>query len=62
MIKVEIIEPISSGIQCDDAVSNKEQSAIIVLVKSDKSFFPKKERGSLRNFSASDIRLTPLST
>ena len=61
MMVVEIRDAISSGIQCEDAVSSVAQSAIIVLVRSDKSFFPKKERGSLRNFSARVIRRTPLS-
>ena len=35
---------------------------MIVLVRSDKSFFPKNESGIFLNFSASVIRLTPLST
>ena len=59
---VEIQAPNSSGIQCEDAVSSVAQSAMIVLVRSDKSFFPKKDSGILRSFSARLIRRTPLST
>ena len=59
---VDMHAPTSSGIKCDDAVSICAQSAIIVLVRSDKSFFPKNESGIFLNFSASVIRLTPLST
>ena len=62
MIVVDIIEPTNSGIQWELAVSIKAQSDIIEFVRSDKSFFPKKERGSLLNFSASVLLRTPLST
>ena len=58
---VDSSEPTSSGIQCEDAVSSVAQSAIIVLVKSDRSFFPKKDSGKRRSFSASVTRRTPLS-
>ena len=61
IIVVDISEPISSGIQCEDAVSSVAQSAIIVLVRSDKSFLPKNERGIFLNFSARAILLIPLS-
>ena len=60
-IVVEMQAPTSSGTKCDDAVSIWAQSAMIVLVRSDRSFFPKKESGIFLNFSASVIRLTPLS-
>ena len=59
---VESIEPISSGIQCELAVSILAQSDIMVFVRSDRSFFPKKDNGSFLNFSASARRLIPLST
>ena len=58
---VEMIEPASSGIKCEKLCSRKVQSAIMVLVRSAKSFFPKKERGILRRCSARVIRRTPLS-
>ena len=61
IIVVDISEPTSSGIQCEDAVSSVAQSAIIVLVRSDKSFLPKNERGIFLNFSARAILLIPLS-
>ena len=59
---VETHAPISSGIKWEDAVSMVAQSAMIVLVRSDRSFFPKNDNGILRIFSASVIRRTPLST
>ena len=59
---VEINAPISSGIQCELAVSIRAQSDIIAFVRSDKSFLLKNESGSRLNFSASALRLTPLST
>ena len=59
---VERIEPISSGIKWEKAVSSVVQSAIIVLVRSARSFFPKKDSGIFLSFSASVMRLTPLST
>ena len=58
---VEMIEPASSGIKCEKLCSRKVQSAIMVLVRSAKSFFPKKERGILRRCSARVIRRMPLS-
>lgn len=42
IIVIEIIEPISSGIQCELAVSINAQPDIMVFVKSDKSFLLKK--------------------
>ena len=56
------MEPISSGIQCELAVSISAQSDMIEFVRSDKSFLPKKDNGRRLNFSASALRLTPLST
>lgn len=58
---VEIREPISSGIQWEDAVSNRSQSLMMALVRSVKSRLPKKDSGSWRSFSAREIRRTPLS-
>ena len=58
---VEIMEPNSSGIKWEKLCSKKVQSAMIVLVRSARSFFPKKDKGNLRNFSAMLIRRTPLS-
>ena len=40
-IKVDMVEPTSSGIKWENAVSKKAQSAISVLVRSARSFFPK---------------------
>ena len=62
MMTVDIMAPTSSGSQCEDAVSIIAQSVIIVLVRSAKSFFPKKESGILLSFSARLRLLTPLST
>ena len=58
---VDIIEPTSSGIKCENAVSRKAQSAMNAELKSARSRFAKNERGSFLSFSASDILLTPLS-
>ena len=49
---VEIIEPNSSGIKCEKLCSRNVQSAMMVLVRSARSFFPKKESGIFRSFSA----------
>ena len=62
MIVVETIPPTSSGIQCEEPVSIIAQSVMIVFVRSARSFLPKYERGILLSFSASVLRLTPLST
>ena len=59
---VETMEPINSGTQWDKPLSKDAQSDIITLVKSDKSFFPKKDSGIFRSFSARVSLLTPLST
>ena len=59
---VDISDPTSSGIQWEDAVSMMAQSLIMVLVRSARSFLPKKESGIFRSFSARVRRLTPLST
>ena len=59
---VEIHAPISSGITWEETVSIVAQSAMIVLVRSDRSFLPKNESGIFLSFSASVMRLTPLST
>lgn len=45
-----------------NAVSRYVQSAIIVLVRSARSFLPKNDRGIFLNFSASVILLVPVST
>ena len=58
---VEIMEPASSGIKWEKLCSKKVQSAIIVLVRSARSFFPKKDNGIFRSRSASVILRTPLS-
>jgi hypothetical protein len=42
---VEMIEPASSGIKCEKLCSRKVQSAIMVLVRSAKSFLPEKGQG-----------------
>ena len=59
---VETMAPASSGMKWEKLCSRNVQSAMIVLVKSARSFFPKKERGILRSRSASAMRRTPLST
>ena len=61
-IVVEMTAPISSGTQCESPVSSVAASAIIVLVISARSFFPKYERGIFLSFSARLTLLTPLST
>lgn len=61
MSVVEIMEPISSGTQCDVPVSMVAASAMMVLVRSAKSFLPKYDKGSRRSFSANDILRRPLS-
>ena len=38
---VEMQAPTSSGMKWEEAVSIRAQSAMMVLVKSDRSFFPK---------------------
>ena len=58
---VEIMEPASSGMKWEKLCSKKVQSAMIVLVRSAKSFFPKKDSGIFRSRSASVILRTPLS-
>ena len=58
---VEMQEPASSGMKWEEAVSMAAQSAM-VLVRSDRSFFPKKDNGSFRSCSARAILRTPLST
>ena len=58
---VEIMEPKNSGIQCEKDCSSVVQSAMMVVVRSLKSRFPKKDRGSFRSFSASEMRRTELS-
>ena len=58
---VEMMDPASSGIKWEKLCSKKVQSAIMVLVRSARSFFPKKERGIFRSRSANVIRRTPLS-
>ena len=59
---VDIIDPKSSGIKCEKLCSKNVQSAMIVLVRSARSFLPKNDRGIFLSFSARVIRLTPLST
>ena len=61
MMQVEIIEPKNSGIQCEKACSSFVQSAMMVVVRSERSRLPKKESGSFRSFSASAMRRTELS-
>ena len=46
---VEIREPINSGTQWDNPLSKVAQSAISTVVRSDRSFFPKNDRGILRS-------------
>ena len=41
---VEIMEPASSGIKWEKLCSKKVQSAMMVLVRSARSFFPKKDK------------------
>ena len=60
--RVEISEPINSGTQWDNPPSNVAQSVIRTVVRSDRSFFPKKDRGIFRSFSARESLRTPLST
>ena len=59
---VEMTEPASSGMKWEKLCSRNVQSAIMVLVRSARSFLPKKERGIFRSCSASVMRRTPLST
>ena len=59
---VEQMEPTSSGMKWEKLCSRKVQSAMMVLVRSDRSFFPKKDRGICRSRSARVTRRTPLST
>ena len=61
MSTVKIIDPKNSGIQCENAVSNVAQSDMMVVVRSARSFLPKKDSGSLRSFSAREILRTALS-
>ena len=58
---VEMMEPASSGMKWEKLCSKKVQSAMMVLVRSAKSFFPKKDSGIFRSRSASVILRTPLS-
>ncbi len=60
--RVEMMEPASSGIKWEKLCSKKVQSAMMVLVKSARSFLPKKESGIFRSCSARVMRRTPLST
>ena len=60
--RVERMDPASSGMKWEKLCSRKVQSAMMVLVRSARSFLPKKDRGILRSCSASVIRRTPLST
>ena len=62
IITVDITEPTSSGMKCENAVSKVVQSDIIVFVKSARSFLPKNDNGIFLNFSAKVILLTPDST
>ena len=61
MSVVEIIDPMSSGTQWDVPVSMVAASAMMVLVRSARSFLPKKDSGRRRSFSASAILRRPLS-
>ena len=58
---VAITEPISSGIQWEEAVSKVAQSFIMALVRSVRSRCPKKDNGSLRICSARESLRMPLS-
>ena len=53
MRNVEMKEPTSSGIQWEHAVSSVAPSAMITLVRSARSFFPKKDNGKRRSFYSS---------
>ena len=55
------MDPASSGMKWEKLCSRKVQSAIMVLVRSARSFFPKKDSGIFRSRSAKVIRRTPLS-
>lgn len=61
IIVVEMMEPTSSGIQCEEAVSILAQSSMTAFVRSARSRLPKKDKGSFRRCSARDTRRTPLS-
>ena len=58
---VEISEPKSPGMKCEQVFSSTSQSDIIVLVRSARSRLPKKDSGSLRRRSARLRRRFPLS-
>ena len=60
-MQVLMIEPINCGMKCDEACSICAASSINAEVRSALSFLAKNDRGSLLNFSAKVIRLTPLS-
>ena len=62
IIVVDISEPKSPEIKCEQVFSSTSQSAIIVLVRSARSLFPKKDSGSLRKRSAKPSLLFPLSS
>ena len=58
---VEISEPNRPGMKCEQVFSSTSQSAMIVLVRSARSRFPKKDSGNFRNRSASASLRLPLS-
>ena len=58
---MHVMEPMSTGSQCDMDCSCMVQSFMILTVRSVGSFCPKNDRGSLLSFSARAMRLAELS-
>ena len=62
MTVVERIAPYSGATKWDWLCSSTAQSFMMEEVRSARSFFPKKDSGIFRSFSASPTRRTPDST
>ena len=62
MIVVERIAPYSGATKWDWLCSSTAQSFMMEVVRSARSFFPKKDSGIFLSFSASPTRRTPDST
>lgn len=61
MDMVEVKVPISSDIKWENAFSTKAQSTIMVVVRSIRSLFPRKERGRVLSYPTKRIRVWALS-
>ena len=60
--RMVIMEANNWGTACEKVCSRSVQSSIIVAVRSERFFSPKKARGNLRSFSANEIRRFALSS